>query len=71
MNNNTQDMKIHQQQCEKMKPCNAVEPFDLVESCAKSMRSLLLMFRVNLFLLPSKGQDVWSQQLVHFRSVSD
>jgi len=34
MNNNPQDMKIHQQHCEKLKIRNAAWPFDLVECCA-------------------------------------
>jgi hypothetical protein len=54
MNNNPQDINIHQQHGEKLKSRNAVDAFDLVECCAVSMRSMLLMFRNNLFVPPSR-----------------
>lgn len=46
-------MNIRQQNCEKLKTRNAVEPFDLVECCVESMRSLLLTFRFDMFVPPS------------------
>jgi hypothetical protein len=52
-NNIPQYMKIHQQRCEKLKSRNAVKAFELVECCAESIRSLLIMFRDNLFVPPS------------------
>jgi len=53
MNNSLQDTNINQQHGEKLKSRIAVDVFDLVECCAESMRSLLLMFRDNLFVPPS------------------
>jgi hypothetical protein len=69
MKNNLQDINIHQQHGEKLKSRNAVDAFDLVECCAVNEK-----FVTNVSGQPVcptfKGQDFWSQQRFHVKSVS-